>query len=490
VLNIILAIGTIQALTILAQLARSKLVALLVGPEGVGVISIVDQFVLIVAQVSAFSLPFAVVKFLSHADGDKPEIFAQTFFSFLKALILLTCAGSLATIGVVVFASGSVKSDFFNYQALLLVGLLTAPTFPLRGFFGNVLAAAQKPRLSALITLSAALIAVLAAYGGISLGGIAGFYWANLFAGVAIVTAMAMVTRRIIGLSRSPSRVGVLDELKRKPEIGRFCLTFTLMSFTEPAAFFIARYSVLVNHGEAAAGLLQASMAIGLVLTMALAPTNGLLLTPAVNRNIPVEEKFRRVNEFLRMLMLILAVTATPLVLLPEVILTLLFSSSFAAASPYLFGFVLSELIQVLGGVYRSLLIGLDDIVAHMAICLLGHLCFAGLSWLLTPNYGISGVAAAFIAGNTVIFVASAIRLTMVHRFRLSAGSAYFAAYLILGLGAMGVVARTFDDFDLNILGAKIAMGLLFVGTVLLFLNTEERSSVYRLLTGAHLKRA
>src|SRR5262249_61690000 len=70
VLRTILTIGIIQAGTMAFYLVRSKITAVTVGPVGVGTISVVDQVVALVTQVSTFSLPYAAVKFLSAAHSE------------------------------------------------------------------------------------------------------------------------------------------------------------------------------------------------------------------------------------------------------------------------------------------------------------------------------------------------------------------------------------------------------------------------------------
>jgi len=63
-LKIITTIGGIQVLAITITIVRSKIMAVLLGPEGIGVISIIDQVVQFVGYVCVFSLPLASLKFL------------------------------------------------------------------------------------------------------------------------------------------------------------------------------------------------------------------------------------------------------------------------------------------------------------------------------------------------------------------------------------------------------------------------------------------
>lgn len=489
-LNVIVTIGAIQVLTIFVSLIRTKVVAVLLGPDGVGVISIIDQLVLVVAQLSAFSLPFAAVKFLSRSHSQSDEAFKETYLAFLKTLLWVSSAGAGLAVGVVIFGSGVLGSRLIEYKFLVVLGLLAVPTVPIRGFFSNVLAAARHPRTAALTALGIGVVLVVAAYVGISLGGVAGFYWANLLAGSVILVGMLGIVRRTLGVPWFNWRANMLKELKRSPDIVPFCLILSIVSFTHPTALFVSRYAILSSHGEAMTGLLHAVLALGFALNMVLTPTNGLLLTPVMNRNIPKSEKFRNAIEYQRMLTLLLAVGAIPLVLFPKAILILLFSPAFAAASPYVFGFVVAEVALLHAGVYQAILIGLDDIKAHMVISVSGHICVAGMSWFLAPQYGIAGVACALIAGNTFILVATGARLLLAHQFRLQASLAGFMAYLILGLVGIGALAGMYSGADVTVIAVKMLGGSVFVTSVGFFLEKEERASVYRLLTGAHLRSA
>ena len=63
--KIFTAIGAIQIISILSSLIRTKYIAVMLGPEGTGIIGIVDQVVQLTSFISAFSLPIASIKFLS-----------------------------------------------------------------------------------------------------------------------------------------------------------------------------------------------------------------------------------------------------------------------------------------------------------------------------------------------------------------------------------------------------------------------------------------
>src|SRR5919198_2616463 len=98
--KVIAGIGLVQVCAVLVNLGRSKVLAVLLGPHGVGVISVIDQIVQFAAYLSAFSLPMASVKFLSRAHSEGPEVFQRTYVSFLVVLLGGAVLGTAVLTGI------------------------------------------------------------------------------------------------------------------------------------------------------------------------------------------------------------------------------------------------------------------------------------------------------------------------------------------------------------------------------------------------------
>src|SRR5215204_4268732 len=154
-LKIILSIGAIQAVAIGIQFIRSKMVAVLLGPAGVGVVSTIDQTVQFAAFVAALSIPLASVKFLSKAHSEGHEAFKKSYAGFFSLLALLSVVGTVFAAGLVFFRPQTFGAEIEKYQMLLLIALISLPTLVLGGFFSNVLAAAQNYRASAALAVIA-----------------------------------------------------------------------------------------------------------------------------------------------------------------------------------------------------------------------------------------------------------------------------------------------------------------------------------------------
>ena len=115
-LKAILTVGAIQVVAILISIARSKIVALLLVPEGVGIVSVIDQVVQLVAYISAFSLPLAAVRFLSRAHSDGEAQFQRAYSLFLSIILILSSIGALTGVAIALLRPQWLGSELFEFN--------------------------------------------------------------------------------------------------------------------------------------------------------------------------------------------------------------------------------------------------------------------------------------------------------------------------------------------------------------------------------------
>ncbi len=474
-LKIFLTIGSLQVLAILLNLAKSKTIAVMLGPEGVGLISVIDQVVQSSAYFCALSLPFAAIKFLSRSHSEGEESFKRSYASFFKALLILSALGTVVTAGLALFSNGLLGAEITKYKALLVLALLGIPTAVLGGYFINVFAAAQRFRASsvvAIVTNAALLIGVSI---GIFFGKVQGFYVGTITAGVVVTGGTIIYLQRSLGLSLVNRAGSISKELKRSPDIVSFSLIMYVATFTYSLSFLIARYSVLRNFGETEAGLLQGAIAVAIAMGLVLNPVNGLYLTPLMNRNIGKDSKFHAAAEFQRKLIFILFVVALPVALFPKLLLAILLSSKFGVASKFVFLFVVWQSVAQLAGVNQALLIGFDDLRVYAFITCLGFASLAVFSWLLVPHLAILGVAVAFIISGAVILLLTTARLRFKHGFSFPLKLVSLVGYVLAVILCTGLVANMYEEWDATVASLKVVLYFMFLLSLFFFLSTEEK---------------
>ena len=478
-LKIITTIGGIQVLAIIINLIRSKIMAVLLGPEGIGIISIIDQVVQFVGYICVFSLPLASLKFLSKSHSEGFEVFRKSYSSFLKVLLILTAIGTVVTIRLV--NADLLGSEITRYKAYVILALLAIPTNVLGGFFSQVLAAAQKSTAAAMIAVLTGAVLLISTYIGISLAKIQGMYLGNVMAGILVTVIILIYLKRTLNLPLYDSNIRMVDTLRQNPDILSFSFMLYLAAITYSMSFLVARYYVLKNFGEAEAGLLQAVIAMAMSIGMVLGPATGLFLTPIMNRNIAKNEKIRTATEFQKKLTIILSMVAMPFVLFPQLLLTMLYSPLFAVAGQYVFLFVISQCILQIVGIYHALLIGFDDLNMYALSACTGNLFVALLSWFLAPHYGILGIAISFIVSRFIVFFMTHTTLRLRHGFSTPGNIYSLMGYSLLVMTTVGVIFNKQKDLHISIVMVKLFVYVSFVVSLVFFLNKGERSSLYNL---------
>lgn len=466
-------ISVIQVITIVANIARSKLIAVLMGPSGVGVISVVDQAISLVAHLAALNIAYIALKFLSRAHSQSKAAFAKTYSVFLLALLLPVSLITMVGLSVVWWLPGLLGS-LMPYRSLLVPSLLSMPFIALHGYFVSVLATARKPGAASLLSLLIGLSYAVTTYVGIAWGGLEGLYWLTLLANVFVVLVVLVYFRLALGLSFDLGRQTPLAVLRESPDVLTFALILYASAVSDYVSLFVARYAILTNFGEAQAGLLQAATGLSGVLTLVLSPIIGLFLTPHLSREMPTPDKLRATIQFQMIFMLIAGVLAMPLVLFPGWLLPLLLSSDFGAAAQVIFLFVVGTCLTLLASIYQSLLIGLDDLRVFGLIAVVSQLSFGVIGWLLAPSLGIAGIGIGLIGARLLFVAGMLLRLMRLHDFKFPRQSAALLGYVLLTLLVVGALFRVADSANFFLLGSKLVVYVMFSLSLLWWVSPQE----------------
>jgi len=477
-LKIFASIGAIQIVTILSSLIRTKYIAISLGPEGTGIIGIIDQVVQLTSFISALSLPLASIKFLSKANSESVEAFKKTYVSFLGLLLTVSITASFFLFLLVSSPIEFPIGEISQYRQYLYIALLGMPAMMLGGFLSNVLASAEKPNSAAFLSLIYSLSLTIAVLIGITLAGITGFYWATVISGFIVTVSVLSYIRLKLHLPFFMPNQHPFVMLKQQPEIVQYMIYLFIATVTHSFSLFAVRYLMLHNQGEAAAGLLHALLAIALSINMVLAPINGFFLTPKMNRNISNLEKIQFSIDFQKIQVLCMTVIVLPFVLFPTLTILILFSDEFTVIAPYLFTFVLAQFIAQMGGVYQSLMIGFDNTRMFSIITVSCWLSFAVLSWLTIPTWGFWGIAISFLASKVLLLIWSLAFLKANYPIKIPVKVMLLAAYCISLIVVIGYYASGFDDLSWTVFTVKSLIYIATITGMIVFLSSTEKRTL------------
>jgi antigen flippase len=482
-------IGAFQVLGGLIFLLRTKVMALVLGPDGVGLVSVIDQFVQMVLQLSALAVPFAAIKILSKAHSESAEAFRATYAALLRLLLALGSVGAALGITLISFEPNWVSASLGAHIPLVTVGLLTLPAMILHAFFRNVPAAAMQPLTSAVWDVVTAAVLAGLAIAGIWLLSLPGYFVGQFVGCIVVSVVYYLYLARRFGLSIAGPVSSIRDVLRANHSFVELSLTSYAVAFVTPLAFFIVRATVLENFGVVTAGLLQAAMGISLAINLVLNPLNGLLFTPLVNRGLSASDKLREAMEFQRKLLLPITLVILPPTLFPDLVVAALYSSRFAEAAHVLYWFVLSQAMLQIAGVYTALMIGLDRPKAYAVTMVTGMAANAVLAILLVPALNLLGAGFAAFVSASLVGLGTFWYLHAREGFKIGRAVGFGTLLLFAAIGLAGAFVGIRPSLELPDLLAKSLVCAAMLGFVvrLSFDHDERRAILSRL--GAALRR-
>ncbi len=323
--------GGVQGLNVLIGLVRNKFVALLLGPGGMGLVSLFNTTVQLISQATHLGISFSAVRHISeyYDAGDKEK--AAHYVKVVRGWCLLTALlGMLVCVVLGPFLSNAT----FAWGNHTLHFILLAPAIGMIAVTGGetaILKGQRKLGALALVQITAALASLV-----ISVP-IYYFFWQ---AGIVpVIVLMAFVTMcatlwfslRIFPLRLSGAR-GILGE---GMEMVRLGVAFTLAGIVGSAAEMIVRSYLNVVGDLDVLGLYNA----GYMLTITYAgmvfsamETDFFPRLSGVNNDI--EATNYTVNRQMEVSLLIVAPMLTALIALLPVLIPQLFTSEFLPVVP------------------------------------------------------------------------------------------------------------------------------------------------------------
>ena len=318
--------GGVQGLNVLIGLVRNKIVAVLLGPGGMGLVSLFTTTISFISQATHLGISFSAVRHISELYDHGDEAQTAHFVKVVRGWSLLTALiGMLVCIVIGPFLSNTT----FSWGDHSLHFILLAPAVGMIAITGGETAILKgQRRLGAL-----ALVQIIAALASLVISiPVYYFFWQ---AGIVpVIVLMAFVTMcatlyyslRLYPLHLSGAR-GILGE---GMEMVRLGVAFTVAGIVGSAAEMVIRSYLNVVGDLDVLGLYNA----GYMLTITYAgmvfsamETDYFPRLSAVNRDI--EATNYTVNRQMEVSLLIISPMLTALIVFLPVLIPLMFSNEF-----------------------------------------------------------------------------------------------------------------------------------------------------------------
>ena len=116
VVRAVATIGLLQFLSMVLLLARTKILAVMLGPAAVGTMSVIDKLTALVGQTLSLSLPFAALRFLPAALRESADEMDR-LYRRMRAVLLSTIApATIACVAVSLAAPAFWGAELVPHQ--------------------------------------------------------------------------------------------------------------------------------------------------------------------------------------------------------------------------------------------------------------------------------------------------------------------------------------------------------------------------------------
>ena len=472
-LRALLTIGAVQVITMLVLLVRTKTLAVMLGPEFVGVMAVIDKVLAVIAQTVSLSLPFAALRFLPERWTAGPSAFRALFTRMRNVLLGLILAATACALLITLYRPAVWGVPLLPYRDALTVAILGLPVIALIPFLRNAIAGRLEQNRSMMVDFLHAVVLAVAA-GGIWWRGLAGYYAAYAVLGAVLVV---IVTRLATAGTDAPATPGAPQRrfvFALPAPMWRFSGALVILTFIAPYAALFVHFRLLSIHGAETAGWMQAAVGIGLSVRAVLGAAHAVFLTPNVNRGGSPADRMEWANRFQLMFCLLAGLAVPPLLLFPDLAIYLLYSSEFAPGATFVLLFVLTEVVILLSGTYQSLAVALDHMRFHVAINLVSQLLVVAAAYKLVGPLGILGAGLAGLVAPVFMFIATVIFLQRSYGLRMPRRIVARSGWLLLSLVATGLLGAFFHGTIWESLPYKLGLYALVVGGFALLLTGDE----------------
>lgn len=437
------------------SLVRNKVIALLVGPAGLGLLGLLSSVLTLGASVAGMGLNTSAVRQLAQRadDNEGASVARRAIWTFTWPLAVL---GAIAVWAfrrpiaeVVVGDSGQAGAVGWLGIGVGLTIIATTQLAVVQGYrrIGDL----------ARVRLYSAAYAAAA--------GIAAVYFFGL-AGIVIALVATPLAGCLVGLwysrnlptARLPPRARerLTSEWRSLAVLGLTVMVTAAVGATTQAG---VRAILTQRLGLEASGLFQAAFtvsAMNIALVFAAMAADFYPRLSASADNPPQMQ--RLVNDQIHIGVILAAPALVAIVVFAPLLLQLLYSSAFSDGSLLLRLLAAADVLRIVGWALGYALLARKASVSYFVVELANGVAYIPILLWLVPTIGVSAAGAGYVCGTLTSVLATLFLAARYHGIRVARRNLLLVAGLMLTCVGLALL------FELNIWAGIVAGGILLIG--------------------------
>lgn len=466
-------IGSAQAVNILISIVRVKVLALLLGPTGVGLLSIYNSLKDMVSTAAGLGMGPSGVRQIASVKGEKQSLSRVRRVLFIAHLV----QGALAMVGVWLLRTPIAELLLEDREYATEVGLIgVAILLTLLGTAQTAILQGMR-RIGDLgrVTVFSGLVGTIAGLAAVWIYGVAGLIWFVVVQPlVTTVIALRYTSRLPKPTTLRPSAIEIWAVWKPMAKLGA---AFMLAALAATATLLYVRSSIAHELGLDAAGQFAAAWGLTVTYIGFLLGAMGADFYPRLTEVIRDRQITNKlVNDQAQLGLAI----GGPLILLTiglaPWIMSLLYSSEFDEAAGMLQVQMLGNVIKIVGFPLGYMFVAAARSKLYLFTQLNWNVFFLFMLWHWLPQYGLVAAGTAFSVAYVLNFAIANILLRRLHKFRWEALSFWlFTLHATLALALLSVAQFAPHVAAIGSSLLALATGVFGLRVVLIKIGPEGR---------------
>jgi PST family polysaccharide transporter len=388
-------IGGSTAIVMLIRMVRTKVVAVLLGPGGVGIEAILDSTATLSRTISDLGVSSSGIRQVAAAVGSRQEVeIARTVYSLRRVCFALGIAGAATLflsrhyVSRLAFDSAEHASSIGLLAIILLLGAVT-------GGQGALLQGMRRIGDLARVNIIGTLAGLVVTFPIVMIWGVAGIPYYMVLAAAAHALVSWMHARRVPVERVSLS---INDVLREATGLLRLGLAFMASGVMSAGALFLLRVLVVRSAGEAGAGQFQAATALSMVyvgfILQALGTDFYPRLTATVSDNVRTN---RLVNEQSEVALVLALPGVLGTIAFAPWVVRIFYSNQFDQAAEVLCWQMSGNFLRVTSWPMGYILLAQGRGKLFVITDAAAWTVYVVLAWLGLQRFGLPGMGMAFV---------------------------------------------------------------------------------------------
>lgn len=399
------ALGAASVVQLAASIVRNKVLALTVGPQGVGLFAQLSSFLSITSLAGQAGLPTGAVRLVAEACSSG---LGERLATIIKTAYGVTAVISMVVLLLIISLSGPIaasvlsNNQFANFIILIAFsGLFTSLSSigeaVLRGF--KAVAALSIARIVIAVIGILLLIPFVILYKvdgavwSILLQAIIGAFFVNL------IVALRIRKQKIALLKAGSYNITVQNDLLKMG----FVVAITLVIST--GTLFAIRAIIIQHLGLEQHGIFQAAWGLTQLYLQTVVGVLGSYTFPLVSQFQNGKDRIRVINESITFCLLIMAPVALIIMAFRNQLIQVFYSIAFLNATGLFPAKLAADAIYLMLWIIGTPLLPMNRSYAFILLHIVNSVLFSVGAVIFLPIWGLQGVIVANLMANTVSLI-------------------------------------------------------------------------------------